>query len=117
MNDSVVSDSAPGFTREDLLAGKPEVKHSSASPSILSVTDIFSLSDAAATVGSPCVVIKDSFLGRERALRVLEGMSSVGGGLGTLPTKRTSVVCLLKVEESSSRISFHVGLDDHESEI
>ena len=39
----------------------------------LSPTDLFSLSDAAAVSGSPCVVVKDGFLGRENALRVHEG--------------------------------------------
>ncbi|CAM9191310.1 unnamed protein product, partial [Ascophyllum nodosum] len=38
----------------------------------LSPTDLFSLSDAAAVSGSPCVVVKDGFLGRENALRVHE---------------------------------------------
>lgn len=41
----------------------------------LSPTDLFSLSNAAAAAGSPCVVIKDRFLGQEEALRVHEGKS------------------------------------------
>lgn len=39
----------------------------------LSPADLFSLSNAAAAAGSPCVVIKDRFLGREQALRAYEG--------------------------------------------
>lgn len=39
----------------------------------LSPMDLFSLSDAAAAAGSPCVVIKDDFLGREKAFGVHKG--------------------------------------------
>lgn len=39
----------------------------------LSPMDLFSLSDAAAAAGSPCVVIKDNFLGREKAFDVHKG--------------------------------------------
>lgn len=41
--------------------------------SCLSPADLFSLSDEAAAAGSPCVVVKDGFLGREEALRVHKG--------------------------------------------
>lgn len=35
--------------------------------------DLFCLSDSAATAGSPCVVIKDGFLGSVKALEAFEG--------------------------------------------
>ena len=39
----------------------------------LNPADLFSLSNAGAAAGSPCVVVKDGFLGRAQALRAYEG--------------------------------------------
>lgn len=39
----------------------------------LNPADLFSLSNAGAAAGSPCVVVKDGFLGRSQALRAYEG--------------------------------------------
>lgn len=41
--------------------------------SCLSAADVFLLSDAAAAAGSPCVVVKDGFLGQEETSRVYQG--------------------------------------------
>lgn len=47
---------------------RQEVKNS-----LLSPADLFSLSNAGAAAGSPCVVVKDEFLGRAQALQAYEG--------------------------------------------
>lgn len=41
--------------------------------SCLSAADLFLLSNAAAEAGSPCVVVKDDFLGQQEASRVYQG--------------------------------------------
>lgn len=53
---------------------RQEAINSNYCPSLsLSPMDLFSLNDIAAAAGSPCVVVKDGFLGRDHALRAHEG--------------------------------------------
>ncbi|CAM9405116.1 unnamed protein product, partial [Laminaria digitata] len=53
----------------------------------LSPADLFSLSNAAAAAGSPCVVIKDGFLGRAQALRAYEAALEVEEGGDMKPAR------------------------------
>lgn len=66
-NDTIASTSLKVSSDEDVLYGINDVDPT------LSPMDLFSLSDAAAAAGSPCVVIKDNFLGREKAFGVHKG--------------------------------------------
>lgn len=50
-----------------------ESQDDGATAPFLTPGDLFCLSDSAATAGSPCVVVKDGFLGSIKALEAFEG--------------------------------------------
>lgn len=73
-NDSIPAlDSAPPRAPDDPVGAEGRVRTECDWYTSLSPTELFSLSNTAAAAGSPCVVIKDRFLGKEQASRVHDG--------------------------------------------
>lgn len=66
-------DSAPPRAPDDIMGAEERASTKCDCVTSLSPTELFSLSSAAAAAGSPCVVIKDRFLGKEQASRVHDG--------------------------------------------
>lgn len=82
---SAAAPSEPAATEDSAAASAAAPERYRYPHPLLTPADLFSLSSEALAAGSPGVVVKDGFLGREHALRAYDGESFLFLGLDGSP--------------------------------